>query len=149
MEKSYTTLLEHIELLSEKGYLHGDFKPAYKMGGWLKELEEQYELARYTAHADDLPVRFEIELRGKFNAQLDTVQFRFIYKYDPDKESLQLIFVGAKLDNMYKPYILKDSTKLKEAEGIYHTLSQRESYQNPQKRFDRMIRETRPKGFRL
>ena len=149
MEKSYTTLLQHIDLLSERGYLHGDFKPAYKMGGWLKELEEQYELARYRAHADDVTVRFEIELKGNFNAHIDAVQFRFIYKYDPSKESLDLTFVGAKFDRMYKSYILKDSAKLKEADGIYRTLSQRESYQHPQKRFDRMIRETRPRGFGL
>jgi len=120
---AYHTLEQHIDLLSERGYLDANFKTPTQMGYWLKEFQEQFDQAYLQAHLSQKAVRFITEINGRFNSQLDTVHFNFRYLYDPEPNELRLTSLYARLYEFKKPYYFHRELDLPAAQEVYDTLA--------------------------
>lgn len=119
MEKTYRTFEDHVELLTEKGYLDSNFKSPGQLGEWLQEFRETIEYAASQAALNNGSSTFMMPLQGKFNGGLDTVTFNFQYQYTletpTDPEYLRLLslrshmqkgdvtYTGAKVRKTYRP----------------------------------------------
>src|SRR4029077_15120850 len=116
---------DHKELLAEKGFLSEDFKPMYKIGYWLREMEETFETARFAAVANGRNATFYIQAKAGFNHQIDEVKFHFRYEYSPKTDSLKLKSLVAQMGPKKKTYFLHRNDDLPHANDVYNYLSKR------------------------
>ena len=116
-------LEKQIELLYEKRYLDPDVKPAHEVGFWIRDFRQTFEQYYVQAQLDDSPAKFQIDLFGKFNAQLQRVNFTFRYRYDPANDSLTMFSLHAHLGRIAKTYYLKADTDLVSAQDVYQCLN--------------------------
>jgi hypothetical protein len=122
LEQTYHTLPEHIDLLTERGYLSENFKTAAKVGYWLREFAQQYEDIRSAAIVDDQVRRFQLSIGGKFNQELEQVNFLFRYTYSPATDALTLASVFARLGRASHTFNLPSDRDLPPAEAVYQYL---------------------------
>lgn len=122
MPDNNLTFSEQEELLFEKGYLHSSFMTASQLGEWLKEFREQYQQCYDRAIFENTPRRFSVQIRGKFNDQLDEVIFLFRYQFDPNSNALILEALQADLGRTRKSYSLEYSHLLPSAPKVYQIL---------------------------
>ena len=122
MPDNNLTIRDQEELLFEKGYLHPSFMTASQLGEWLKEFREQYQQCYDTAIFEDTPCRFSVQIRGKFNEQLDEVIFQLRYQFDPSSNALILEALQADLGKTRKNYRLEHSLLLPPAQKVYEIL---------------------------
>ena len=122
MPDNNLTFDDQVQLLFETGYLHSSFMTASQLGEWLKEFREQYQLCYDTAIFENTPRRFSVQIRGKFNEQLDEVVFEFRYQFDPSSNALILEALQANLGKTRKNYKLENSLLLPSAERVYKLL---------------------------
>lgn len=124
MAITYGTLDDHITLLGDKGYLGPEFKPGGTIGYWVRQLEEQFEEARFNAIGEGKVKGFFISATGEFNERLDRAQFTFFYKYDPSDNTLSMssliVRLGKKTPMRFE---LSDSGKLPTAIDAYNSVN--------------------------
>ncbi|GGA92889.1 hypothetical protein [Puia dinghuensis] len=99
MDRTYRTFEDHIELLTEKGYLDSNFKTPAQLGMWLNEFRQAIEFATSQASLNDQSsATFIMALRGTFNEGLDSITFNFQYRYFPDTENLTLLYLQTHME---------------------------------------------------
>lgn len=123
MPPPYITPDQHIELLSDLGYLAGDIKAAKEVGYWIRQFKQEFELAKGRAAVEDDIVRFTIPLVGNFNNYLEKVFFEFRYSYDPKTDELSLEVLNARMGRFRKTYQPSSPEKLVTAAEVYESLS--------------------------
>lgn len=141
MEQTYHTLKQHIELLTERGYLAENFKAATKVGYWLRELAQQYEDIRNAAIVDDQERRFQISIGGKFNQDLESVNFLFRYRYTPLTDTLTLASIHARLGRAAHVFDLAADRDLPPAEAVYRYLRDPRGKENDTRMYIRLYFE--------
>jgi hypothetical protein len=138
LQQTYQTLSEHIELLTERGYLSENFKTAAKVGYWLREFAQQYEDIRSAAIVDEQIRRFQLSIGGKFNQELEQVNFLFRYSYSPATDALTLASIHARLGRASHTFDLPSDKDLPPAEAVYRYLRDPWGKENDTRMFIRL-----------
>ena len=138
MEPTYETPSQHIDLLTERGYLSENFKAASKVGYWLREFAEQYEQAKSEAIVEGGERRFQLSIGGKFYGDLEQVNFLFRYRYHPDRDVLELYSLYARLGRATKTIDLSSAAALPEADVVYKHLRNPRGKENDQRMYVRL-----------
>lgn len=123
MDQTYQTFDDHVELLSEKGYLDPNFKTPTQLGYWLREFQEAFDDCFRIAWMEQGDANFMMPLSGKFNNNLVTVNFHFRYKYDYPQDKLTLISLLAESAGRRKTYYITDPEELVQPQEVYECLS--------------------------
>jgi hypothetical protein len=123
MSDDYSTLDEHIELLTVKGYFAENFKTAAQLGYWLREFGEQFDQCLKEAMMERGESRFMMPITGTFNNGLHSVRFIFRYKYDYNAGDLSLVSLHTQLGQATKTYYITDPEKLVRPEEVYECLN--------------------------
>ena len=129
-EIEYSTFDDHVALLTEKGYLAENFKPAAQLGYWLREFEEQFDQTMLEAMAEMGESHFTMPITGNFNNGLQRVRFDFRYKYDYRSEKLSLLSLHARMGRTSKTYYITDPAFLVRPQEVYELLNRPEELGN-------------------
>ena len=121
------TIEKHKALLGEKGYLEGNFGTPAFLDRWFQEFTAEWQLKEFEAHTLGKQQRFTLEMRGRFDHDMDMVHFSFRFQYQPDHQLLRIRSVSARMDKERKTILFHRSEDLPFAQAVYDILAKKRS----------------------
>lgn len=121
-----TTFDRHLDLLTEKGYLEGNFGNPAKIGQSVIEFRERFERAQFDGVTTRKNQDFGMDTTGTFNDSLEKVIFTFGYQYNPRKDVLALLTLQTSLGGTIRTYFLNGRKEPPTPDEAYKKLVRRQ-----------------------
>ena len=136
-----TTFDRQLHLLTEKGYLEGNFGNPAKIGQWVTEFRERFERAQFDGVTTRKNQDVGIVTTGTFNDSLEKVIFTFGYQYNPRKDALALLTLQTSLGGTRRTHFLNGRKEPPTPDEAYKKLVRRQGNKRSHMLIEQVRRE--------